>query len=72
MSVTLTVIIVSLYKNLTKLRVNDVTVSIDDFGTGNSTLEKLAQGCRSTKWKLTVRLSLKSKDDQKKKNIVFI
>ncbi|EIK0770721.1 EAL domain-containing response regulator [Vibrio alginolyticus] len=33
----------SLYKNLLKLRMNGVTVSIDDFGTGSSTFEKLAQ-----------------------------
>lgn len=33
----------SIYKNLLKLRMNSVTVSIDDFGTGSSTFEKLAQ-----------------------------
>ncbi len=33
----------SLYKNLLKLRMNGVSVSIDDFGTGSSTFEKLAQ-----------------------------
>ncbi|WP_321284376.1 EAL domain-containing response regulator [uncultured Vibrio sp.] len=33
----------SIYKNLLKLRMNGVTVSIDDFGTGSSTFEKLAQ-----------------------------
>lgn len=33
----------SLYKNLLKLRMNGVGVSIDDFGTGSSTFEKLAQ-----------------------------
>ncbi len=33
----------SLYKNLLKLRMNGITVSIDDFGTGSSTFEKLAQ-----------------------------
>ncbi len=33
----------ALYKNLLKLRMNGVTVSIDDFGTGSSTFEKLAQ-----------------------------
>ncbi len=31
----------AVYKNLSKLRLNYVTVSIDDFGTGNSTFEKL-------------------------------
>ncbi|MGU3847295.1 EAL domain-containing protein, partial [Vibrio diabolicus] len=32
----------SIYKNLIKLRMKGVTVSIDDFGTGSSTFEKLA------------------------------
>lgn len=34
---------VNLYKNLLKLRLNGVSVSIDDFGTGSSSLEKLSQ-----------------------------
>ncbi|EPF1538907.1 TPA: EAL domain-containing response regulator [Vibrio vulnificus] len=33
---------VALYKNLAKLRLNGVSVSIDDFGTGHSSLEKLS------------------------------
>ncbi|HAS8514031.1 TPA: EAL domain-containing protein [Vibrio vulnificus] len=33
---------VALYKNLAKLRLNGVNVSIDDFGTGHSSLEKLS------------------------------
>ncbi|MFN1649114.1 EAL domain-containing response regulator [Vibrio rotiferianus] len=33
----------ALYKNLLKFRMNGVTISIDDFGTGSSSLEKLAQ-----------------------------
>ncbi len=33
----------ALYKNLLKLRMSGVSVSIDDFGTGSSTFEKLAQ-----------------------------
>ncbi|EHU9471801.1 EAL domain-containing response regulator [Vibrio vulnificus] len=33
---------VELYKNLAKLRLNGVNVSIDDFGTGHSSLEKLS------------------------------
>lgn len=33
---------VALYKNLAKLRFNGVNVSIDDFGTGHSSLEKLS------------------------------
>ncbi|HFQ5003067.1 TPA: EAL domain-containing protein [Vibrio vulnificus] len=32
----------ALYKNLAKLRLNGVNVSIDDFGTGHSSLEKLS------------------------------
>jgi EAL domain-containing protein (putative c-di-GMP-specific phosphodiesterase class I) len=31
----------SLFKNLAKLRINDINISIDDFGTGHSTLENL-------------------------------
>ncbi|MBY7729826.1 EAL domain-containing response regulator [Vibrio splendidus] len=61
---------VSLYKNLTKLRVNDVTVSIDDFGTGNSTLEKLAQ-LPFNEMKIDRSFVFEIKDDQKKKNIVL-
>ncbi|HDY7845209.1 TPA: EAL domain-containing response regulator [Vibrio vulnificus] len=33
---------VALYKNLAKLRLNGVNISIDDFGTGHSSLEKLS------------------------------
>lgn len=32
---------VSLFKNLAKLRINSINISIDDFGTGHSTLENL-------------------------------
>lgn len=60
----------SLYKNLTKLRVNDVTVSIDDFGTGNSSLEKLAQ-LPFNEMKIDRSFVSGIKDDQKKKNIVL-
>ncbi|WP_394127314.1 EAL domain-containing protein [Vibrio hepatarius] len=31
----------SLFKNLAKLRINNINISIDDFGTGHSTLENL-------------------------------
>ena len=33
---------VELYKNVSKLRLNGVTISIDDFGTGHSSLQKLS------------------------------
>lgn len=61
---------VSLYKNLTKLRLNYVTVSIDDFGTGNSTLEKLSQ-LPFNEMKIDRSFVFEIKDDQKKKNIVL-
>ncbi|MDL5027205.1 EAL domain-containing response regulator [Vibrio sp. TMPB1044] len=61
---------VSLYKNLTKLRVNDVAVSIDDFGTGNSSLVKLAQ-LPFNEMKIDRSFIFDLTKDQKKKNIVL-
>lgn len=59
----------SLYKNLLKLRMNGVTVSIDDFGTGSSTFEKLAQ-LPFNELKIDRAFVYGIESDPKKRNIV--
>ncbi len=59
----------SLYRNLLKLRMNGVTVSIDDFGTGSSTFEKLAQ-LPFNELKIDRAFVYGIESDPKKRNIV--
>ncbi|WP_039978243.1 EAL domain-containing response regulator [Vibrio jasicida] len=60
----------ALYKNLLKFRMNGVTVSIDDFGTGSSSLEKLAQ-LPFNELKIDRSFIQGLVNDPKKKNIVL-
>jgi EAL domain-containing protein (putative c-di-GMP-specific phosphodiesterase class I) len=59
----------SIYKNLLKLRMNGVTVSIDDFGTGSSTFYKLAQ-LPFNELKIDRSFVYGIESDAKKRNIV--
>ncbi|CAM2786777.1 EAL domain-containing response regulator [Vibrio mytili] len=59
-----------IYKNLLKLRLNRVTVSIDDFGTGFSSFEKLAQ-LPFNELKIDRSLVTGVSSDLKKQNIVI-
>ena len=60
----------ALYKNLLKLRMNGVIISIDDFGTGSSSFEKLAQ-LPFNELKIDRSFIQGIDDDPKKKNIVL-
>ncbi|KIF51928.1 EAL domain-containing response regulator [Vibrio owensii] len=60
----------ALYKNLLKFRMNGVTISIDDFGTGSSSLEKLAQ-LPFNELKIDRSFVQGLVNDPKKKNIVL-
>lgn len=60
----------ALYKNLLKFRMNGVTISIDDFGTGSSSLEKLAQ-LPFNELKIDRSFVQGLVHDPKKKNIVL-
>ncbi|HDM8168315.1 TPA: EAL domain-containing response regulator [Vibrio harveyi] len=60
----------ALYKNLLKFRMSGVTVSIDDFGTGSSSLEKLAQ-LPFNELKIDRSFIQGLVNDPKKKNIVL-
>ncbi|EDP59275.1 EAL domain-containing response regulator [Vibrio sp. AND4] len=60
----------ALYKNLLKFRMSGVTVSIDDFGTGSSSLEKLAQ-LPFNELKIDRSFVQGLVHDPKKKNIVL-
>ena len=60
----------SIYKNLIKLRMKGVTVSIDDFGTGSSTFEKLAK-LPFNEIKLDRVFVYGASEDLKKKSIVI-
>ncbi|MGR5230671.1 EAL domain-containing protein [Vibrio sp. WZ-1] len=60
----------ALYRNLLKFRMSGVTISIDDFGTGSSSLEKLAQ-LPFNELKIDRSFVQGLVNDPKKKNIVL-